>query len=211
MALRVLVFVVVLTGCSAALAATADDSLLLQISGLHEPAPESVPTVPPIVMAAPGGLDEDFRQDKTWCVKTSGSSYNNGVKNYNCEATMDGDTKTVWDPVSFPKGHNRWWIQYNLGEPRRLTGMQIMSMGDTLHDIKTLAVQAAESEDADFDADGKDIGQFHVASTNEAQDLEFQLKPHEAVQHIRLLITATHGGWQPWVREIGFAYGGEAQ
>lgn len=207
-----LALVVLLTAGSAASASLAEDIALLQVSDLRKPQVDAdTSTSPPEALTETGKdlhLTTAFRQDALWCVDESGSPFiSTSGKRCDCKATQDDDIATIWDPTHLPTGYNKWWLQFDFRRPLKLTGIQLMSMGDTKHDIKKLVLQAAASKTADFDTNSEDILHMHVqAGTEELQMSNINLKPWQGVQHLRLLVESTHSGWQPWLREVGFRY-----
>merc|ERR1719247_1108031 len=114
---------------------------------------------------------------------------------------MDGNGDTLMDPVYLPTAYNDWWVQYDLGKPMKLTGMQLMNFGDTLHDAKKVVLQAAASKDADGWHDILHV--IAAGGTSKPQDFSVALQPWQGVQHLRLVVKSTYSEhWQPWIREV---------
>ncbi|CAK0821043.1 unnamed protein product [Prorocentrum cordatum] len=115
--------------------------------------------------------------------------------------TMDGNTNTMWNAGGVPRYHNAWWIEFNLGSEYTLQGIRIQNWGDTTHDVTKAVLYTSTAQGGTFNSVVASLGSV-TAGISTVQD--FDVDYDTPVQHLRLVITQTATGYQPYIREIAF-------
>ncbi|XP_066287457.1 uncharacterized protein [Branchiostoma lanceolatum] len=138
-------------------------------------------------------------QDPSWVVGSTGtSSDNNGVNNAAAKA-FDGDLATYWNPQDTKQNHNNWYISLDFKVPYTLNRIAVNNYGDTSHDIAAFKLQMVGSSYSWEDV----VSVTNVqGGTDQRQEFgDFQA----TARYWRFVVTQTHSGWQPWLRELNFA------
>ncbi|XP_035672187.1 polycystic kidney disease protein 1-like 2 [Branchiostoma floridae] len=137
--------------------------------------------------------------DPSWVVDSSGTpSVFKGVT-YDAAKALDGSTGTYWNPQTDENYlYNNWYIVLNLTQPHALHRIAVNNYGDSTHDIAAFTLEKSLSGSP---YDWKDVVSVTDVrnGTSERQDFGgFQ----GTAQHWRFVVTRTHSGWQPWLREL---------
>ncbi|XP_078577686.1 uncharacterized protein LOC144862773 [Branchiostoma floridae x Branchiostoma japonicum] len=149
---------------------------------------------------AVAGTTEDWlARDPSWAVDSAGTPYvgGNGVV-YDAAKTLDGDTATYWNPGGTGQNYNDWWIVLDLAAAHTLSSVGITNAGDTNHDVAQFTLQKSGI--------GSPYNWEDVVSVTNVQGGTNQRQEfggfEGTARYWRFLITRTHSGWQPWLREL---------
>ncbi|XP_035673194.1 uncharacterized protein LOC118413770 [Branchiostoma floridae] len=140
-------------------------------------------------------------RDPSWVVVSHGRPLvSNGVR-YDAAKTLDGDTRTYWSPGG-GQWYNNWYIVFDLTVPHTLSGIAVYNYGDGTHDIQAFTLQKSQV--------GSSYNWLDVVSVINVQELTTQHQTfggfQETARYWRFVVTWTHSGWQPWLREL-YLYG----
>ncbi|XP_078616699.1 uncharacterized protein LOC144884986 isoform X2 [Branchiostoma floridae x Branchiostoma japonicum] len=130
--------------------------------------------------------------DSSWVVGYTGG----GV----AARALDGDDATFWNPHGVERYLNNWYIALDLTAPATLTRIAIDQYGDTRHDIAAFKLQTSQ---VGSPYDWKDVASFTNVQGGTDGRQEFGGFQGTA-RYWRFLVTETHKGFQPWLRELNF-------
>ncbi|XP_019639431.1 PREDICTED: uncharacterized protein LOC109481341 isoform X1 [Branchiostoma belcheri] len=156
---------------------------------------------------ADAGCGNRFRyicETSTWLSRGSFTVLNspgtpnvlNGVT-LDAAKTLDGNFATYWNPGGLSQNFNNWYIELNLRTTYTLTRIGIRNYGDTTHDVRAFKIQAPVSG---IYSDVRAFSGVQAATTELQEFGGFR----ETAQFWKFVITETHSGWQPWLRELEF-------
>eukprot|EP00058_Branchiostoma_floridae_P016400 XP_002601888.1 hypothetical protein BRAFLDRAFT_124580 [Branchiostoma floridae] len=157
--------------------------------------------------AVAGTTGEWLARDPSWAVDSAGTPYvgGNGVV-YDAAKTLDGNTATYWNPGGTGHNYNDWWIVLDLTAAHTLSSVGITNAGDTSHDVAQFTLQKSGI--------GSPYNWEDVVSVTNVQGGTNQRQEfggfEGTARYWRFLITRTHSGWQPWLRELDL-FGIEAE
>ncbi|XP_019636936.1 PREDICTED: thyroid peroxidase-like [Branchiostoma belcheri] len=157
--------------------------------------------VPPIQLQPREGLT------RVRVVSSSGRPWvDNGVT-YDATKALDGDSATYWNPQGTNRYSNNRYIILDLTAPQTVTRIALNNYGDTIHDIASFRLQRSLSASPYNWQDVKSVGNVR-GGTNQRQEFSgFQ----GTARYWRFVVTRTHSGWQPWLRELNlYGTSGEA-
>ncbi|XP_035697814.1 uncharacterized protein LOC118430887 [Branchiostoma floridae] len=150
----------------------------------------------------PSEVDEDLdissetvdwlARDSSWVVDYTGG----GV----AAQALDGDDATFWNPHGVERYLNNWYIALDLTAPATLTRIAIDQYGDTRHDIAAFKLQTSQ---VGSPYDWKDVASFTNVQGGTDGRQEFGGFQGTA-RYWRFVVTETHKGFQPWLRELNF-------
>ncbi|XP_066301956.1 polycystin-1-like protein 2 [Branchiostoma lanceolatum] len=133
----------------------------------------------------------------SWVVDSTGTPWvSNGVT-YDAAKALDGDTGTYWNPLT-DRHHNNWNITLDLTAPHTLSRIAVNNYGDAVHDIAAFTLQSTQV--------GSPYNWEDVVSVTNVQGGTRHRQEFGAFQgtarYWRFVITRTHSGYQPWLREL---------
>eukprot|EP00058_Branchiostoma_floridae_P015456 XP_002600944.1 hypothetical protein BRAFLDRAFT_79134 [Branchiostoma floridae] len=139
-------------------------------------------------------------RDSSWVVGSTGTPWVNDGVTYDAAKVLDGDILTLWNPTGI--NNNRWYIAFDLTVPQTLTRIAVNNFGDTDHDIAAFTLQNSQV--------GSPYNWEDVVTVTTVQGGLGTYKLQEfggfrgTARYWRFLITRTHLGWHPWLRELNF-------
>ncbi|CAH1255652.1 TRPM2 [Branchiostoma lanceolatum] len=137
-------------------------------------------------------------RDSSWVVESAGKPLvKNGVT-YDEAKALDGNTETYWNPITGKEFTGNWYIVLDLSAPRTLTRIAVNNYGDTTHDIAAFTLQKSNV--------GSPYNWEDVVSVADVQGGTDQRQEFGGFQgtarYWRFVVTRTHSGWQPYLREV---------
>ncbi|XP_019646417.1 PREDICTED: uncharacterized protein LOC109486943 [Branchiostoma belcheri] len=136
-----------------------------------------------------------------WAIDSAGTPWVHGGVTYDAAKTLDMNLQTFWNPQGLAKDFNQWHIIFNFGMAYTISRFSINNYGDTSHDIKAFKLQTSATAGPGYNWVDVLVVTDAAAGTHETQ----RFRGFAATsQYWRLYITATHTGWQPWLKEVGF-------
>eukprot|EP00058_Branchiostoma_floridae_P015452 XP_002600940.1 hypothetical protein BRAFLDRAFT_79130 [Branchiostoma floridae] len=139
-------------------------------------------------------------RDSSWVVGSTGTPWVNDGVTYDAAKVLDGDIMTLWNPTGIDQNYNRWYIAFDLTVPQTLTRIAVNNYGDTDHDIAAFMLQKSQV--------GSPYNWEDVVTITTVQGGTYERQEfggfRGTVQYWKFLITRTHSGWQPWLRELNF-------
>ncbi|XP_066270845.1 uncharacterized protein [Branchiostoma lanceolatum] len=137
-------------------------------------------------------------RDPSWVVDSSGLPWvKNGVT-YDAAKVLDGNTGTYWNPGGTGMNYNNWYIVLDLTAPHTLSRVAVNNYGDTTHDIAAFTLQKSQV--------GSPYNWEDVMSVTNVQGGTDQRQEFGGFQGTasfwKFVVTRTHSGWQPWLREL---------
>eukprot|EP00058_Branchiostoma_floridae_P007194 XP_002592682.1 hypothetical protein BRAFLDRAFT_67120 [Branchiostoma floridae] len=135
-------------------------------------------------------------RDSSWVVGSTSTP----LVTYDAAKALDGDTGTYWNSHNTHRRYKSWYITFNLTVPQTLTGIAVNNYGDTVHDIAAFTLQKSQV--------GSPYNWENVVSVTNVQGGIAHRQEFGGfwgtAQYWNFLITRTHSGWQPWLRELNF-------
>ncbi|XP_066293520.1 plasminogen-like [Branchiostoma lanceolatum] len=121
---------------------------------------------------------------------------------YDAGKALDMQTGTFWNPQNLlaPDRENlkNWYIVLDLKAPHALTRIAVINYGDTIHDIAAFILQKSLS--------GSQYNWEDVVSVTNVQGGMDQRQEfggfQETARYWKFVVTRTHSGWQPWLKEL---------
>ncbi|XP_035658069.1 uncharacterized protein LOC118403460 [Branchiostoma floridae] len=135
-------------------------------------------------------------RDPSWVVDSTGTPWapGNGVT-YDAAKALDGDTETFWNPQGV---WANWYIVLDLTASHTITRVAVNNYGDTIHDIADFTMQNSQVESP---YNWEDVVTVTTVQGGTSQRQEFGGFQGTA-RYWRFLVTETHSGWQPWLKEL---------
>ncbi|XP_019636942.1 PREDICTED: uncharacterized protein LOC109479413 isoform X2 [Branchiostoma belcheri] len=134
----------------------------------------------------------------SWVVSSAGTPHvSNGVT-YDAAKVLDGDSATYWNPQGTDRYSNNRYIILDLTAPHTLTRIALNNYGDTIHDIKVFRLQNSLSASPYTWEDVKPVDNVRGGTSDRQVFGGFQ----GTARYWRFVVTQTHSGWQPWLREL---------
>ena len=147
-----------------------------------------------------------FTSNPSWYTGSSSGTpwVNDGGVSYDPTKALDWNSPYFWNPQDATS--NNWYFDLDFGETRTITDFQIKNYGDTTHDMTTMHLQwkASSAAYSTFVTESFSSG----TSAEQTRDLvALGLTVSERTgSELRVLITATASGYQPWFNKIRFAF-----
>ncbi|XP_035685287.1 uncharacterized protein LOC118421889 [Branchiostoma floridae] len=134
-------------------------------------------------------------------VGSSGSSWADDAAGYSADRTADGNHLTHWRPMGSGQHYNNWYIVYDTGKTNStVTKFSLTNYGDTVHDVSAFTLQTSSTCGLYGWSDVITVDDV-AAGTRQPQEFGGFA---ESARYWRLLVTGTHSGWPPFLREAGF-------
>ncbi|KAI8501946.1 hypothetical protein Bbelb_203580 [Branchiostoma belcheri] len=121
----------------------------------------------------------------------------NGVT-HDAAKVLDGDSATYWNPRGMGRNYNNWYIILDLTASHTLTRIALNNFGDTTHDIAAFSLQKSVSASPYTWEDVKPVDNVRGGTSDRQVFGGFQ----GTARYWRFVVTQTHSGWQPWLREL---------
>ncbi|XP_078683201.1 uncharacterized protein LOC144917244 [Branchiostoma floridae x Branchiostoma belcheri] len=134
---------------------------------------------------------------RSWVVDSAGTPWQKGGKTYDAAKALDGDNTTYWNPYGLARHSNNWYIVLDLNSPYTLSQISINNFGDTTHDVKAFKLQRSQSGSP-----------YNWEDVKSASDVQKGNKRQEfggfqgTARYWRFVVTQTHSGYQPYLREL---------
>ncbi|KAI8515764.1 hypothetical protein Bbelb_065770 [Branchiostoma belcheri] len=143
-----------------------------------------------------------LERDSSWVVDSAGTPWvdEDGIR-YDAAKALDGDEETFWN-TRIPNGRycNNWYIILYHTVPKTLTRIAVNNFGDTTHDIAAFILQKSCVGSPYIWEDVVSVDDV-IGGTRQRQEFGgFR----GTSRYWRFLITRTHSGYQPWLRELDF-------
>ncbi|XP_035658319.1 uncharacterized protein LOC118403649 [Branchiostoma floridae] len=142
--------------------------------------------------------EEWLSRDSSWVVDSSGTPYASNGVTYDAAKTLDGDTRTYWNPYDLDYNYNNWYIVLDLTEPYTLTSIAVNSYGDTTHDIAAFTLQKSQV--------GSPYNWEYVVSVTGMQagtdHRQVFAVSQGTARYWKFVVTRTHSGYQPFLKEL---------
>ncbi|XP_066269281.1 uncharacterized protein [Branchiostoma lanceolatum] len=147
------------------------------------------------------GGDEDgcdigtwLKQDPSWHVDSTGTQL---VSDGGTSKALDGDLGTYWNPLGTDQNFNHWYIVLDFSQFQTLTRIAVNNYGDTAHDIASFSLQIIPYGSPFWE----DLTYIDTVQggTDQRQEFGGFLGTE---RKWRFLVTRTHSGWQPWLKEL---------
>eukprot|EP00058_Branchiostoma_floridae_P004870 XP_002590358.1 hypothetical protein BRAFLDRAFT_76619 [Branchiostoma floridae] len=119
------------------------------------------------------------------------------------ELAIDYAFGTRWNaPVAVParRYYNNWFFSMDLTVPHTLTRIMVQNYGDTTHDIKVFKLQKSQGRSPYNWEDVKSVSNVQAGTPIAQVFSSFQ----GTARYWKFLVTQTHSGYQPWLRELDF-------
>eukprot|EP00058_Branchiostoma_floridae_P015449 XP_002600937.1 hypothetical protein BRAFLDRAFT_79127 [Branchiostoma floridae] len=133
-------------------------------------------------------------------VGSNGAPWVNDEVTYDAAKALDGDTGTYWNPQITLHSYWSWNITFDLAVPQALTRVAVNNYGDTTHDIAAFTLQQSQAGSPYKWEDVVTVTNVQGGTDRRQEFGGFQ----GTARYWRFLITRTHSGYQPWLRELNF-------
>ncbi|XP_035678931.1 uncharacterized protein LOC118417472, partial [Branchiostoma floridae] len=142
----------------------------------------------------------------SWAIDSSGAPYSSGGVDYNAGKALDGDSSTYWNPAGLPRNHDNWYIVLDFGAFYSLSRFKFQNYGDTGHDIAAFRLQTSSTSDPYSWAT---VASNDGVATGHSSFQEFGFTATSS-RYWKFLVSRTHSGYQPWLKEVQFYGSGVA-
>ncbi|CAL4074639.1 unnamed protein product [Meganyctiphanes norvegica] len=117
---------------------------------------------------------------------------------YGPEKAIDGDTDSFWYPKFIEQYYNNWYITFKLSQRYTVTNVKLLNRGDSLHDVTKFKLEA--SDDQITWRSGGSVNDVMTGSHVWQGFTGFSANG----KYLRINITETDSGHQPWLSELSF-------
>ncbi|KAI8498079.1 hypothetical protein Bbelb_240230 [Branchiostoma belcheri] len=135
---------------------------------------------------------------RSWVVYSAGTPWKKGGKTYDAAKVLDGDDTTYWNPYGLARHFNNWYIVLDLNSPYIISQISINNIGDITHDVKAFKLQKSQSGSPYNWEDVKFVGDVQGGTCRRQEFGGFEA----TARYWRFVVTQTHSGNQPYLREL---------
>ncbi|XP_035682731.1 uncharacterized protein LOC118420132 [Branchiostoma floridae] len=142
-----------------------------------------------------------LKRDSSWVVESAGTPRVYNRVTYDAAKVLDGNTGTYWNPMTHTGRYfNNWYIILDLAAPHTLTRIAINNRGDNDHDVAAFKLQKSQGNSPYNWEDVRSVSNVRKGTTQRQEFGGFR----ETAEYWRFVITRTHAGYQPYLKELNF-------